>query len=165
MNRSQIEEIKASIKTEYETKINKLRSEMEVALSALTTVEDTLFVSNIIQRNVPKSVDMVKAPKMEEINKKSETRIPSVTSRIKSALDKIHGEFTSPYLRELVNNDGIGKKLTKESFAPALSKLKSDGIIVMLTKPQGGNRPGKYIKAEEIKTQTKSSPNTEAKLF
>lgn len=150
MNRSQIEAMKASIKTEYQAKISKLENEMQTALFSLSKVEETLCASNLIQTELAMGNimrDNIVESAHKEHNQMVRTRIPSIRSRIINALDKIQEGATTNQLLETVNNDGTGKEISKNSFFPEFSRLKKEGIIVVDLK-QEGPRPGTYKKAE-----------------
>ena len=145
MNKLQIAEIKSSIRTEYETKINKLKEEMEVALSALSRVEETLYQSNLIQSELPIPT-RADTPPVGNIRK-----VKGVPSRVNAALSKMYGEFKSRELWDVANNEGDRKKISRKNFAPCFSDLKKSGKIVVIKEPMGNN-PGIY-KRVEIKTQ------------
>ena len=146
MNRQQLEDMKKSIKAEYDAKIKKLGDEMQDALSSLSKVEETLCASNLLQTELPMPIEKtIKRGKIVRAVRKLE-RIPSVSTRIKDALDKIQGEFTTHQLFTAINNDGIGLKVNKKNFAPRFSRLKKDNVVITVLEPEG-NRPGKYRKA------------------
>jgi hypothetical protein len=155
MNQSLIAEMKANIQSEYEAKISRLQDEMNTAIDALSKVEETLFASNIISNELPASIKKKIPMALEQ--EPNTARPLSIRSRIIKALNKMGGEFTTRQLRDAVNSDGTGKEVKKNGFAPEFTRLKKNNLVIVIQEQQG-NQPGKYKKAEEIKTQAASSP-------
>jgi hypothetical protein len=148
MNRRQLDAMKKSIKSEYESKIKRLRDEMQDALASLAKVEETFFASELIQTELPVPAGKIEKHLEENEEKKTE-RIPSVRARINNALASMEGEFTTQQLLEAVNNDGTNKEVPKNSFLPEFSRLKKDKAIIVVSDQQG-NKPGGYKKAEPL---------------
>ena len=144
MDKSTIAEVKSMIRSQYESKINKLKEEMQSALSALSIVEESFS---------PKEGSTIPATQGEPILRRRVLagRNRSARERIVSALGNIHGEFTTSMLSEMVTKDEIGRPIKKGTFAPVFADLVKDGTVVVLKKPKG-NHAGVYIRAEENST-------------
>ena len=161
MNKSQIAEMKATIKNEYEIKINKLREEMEDALSSLSRVEKTL-VEEISPENF--NVKAIKFSRGAPIGstpikrKRLESHTETVEERIANALQKMNGEFTRSELFEKTNNDGSGKEMKMGSFGPKFANLVKEGEIIVL-KESKGNQGGIYVRAKQPQVQSETPPD------
>jgi len=149
MDRLQISEMKTAIKREYETKINKLREEMEFALSSLGKVEQTLFSSDADASGLPESkIGHGSVPARSRRTRFPTKTKPSVLTRIKTALVNLDGEFTRNELKERTERDGYGE-IPSNTFAPTFKKLKKEEIC--LVAGPHGTQAGIYRKADDVK--------------
>ena len=70
-------------------------------------------------------------------------------TRIKDALDKMEGDFSSADLLNAASKDGRGNEIPRNSFYPIFSNLMKDGSIIIVEK-QIGSIPGIYKKAYPV---------------
>jgi|APFre7841882630_1041343.scaffolds.fasta_scaffold31662_1 hypothetical protein len=155
MNKAQIAEMKATIKTEYEAKIGKLREEMEDALSSLSRVEKTLIEESVLKNS---NIEAASLPLAKPILKKRWHISKSATERIMTALQEMDAEFSSGQLKEKANNDGYGKEIIRGTFGGIFADLIKTGKIIVVQERKG-NQGGLYIRGDQGKTQSESSPD------
>jgi hypothetical protein len=147
MSDSQINEVRTRIKTEYETKINKLREEMETLLAAVPQIA-TYFDDIAATKNVAKGKKkLVRHARV--ITRKATT--PTAEERVRACKKIISSPFHRKDLYEVINKDGCGE-MPEGTFSPAFSKLIEKDEIIEVEKAQG-NQPSTYIWADEHKSE------------
>jgi hypothetical protein len=146
MDRNQLDSIKEAIKAEYDIKISEatrdLTAERDNAIAALSLVEDRLY--SVTSKSV---VDKTISPVKDSM---------TVAARIRAALERMIGEFTTRDWIESINNDGMGRKIDRRQIAPYITRMKGNQIDVM--REFDGNNPGIYKKRQTPHTQAVSSP-------
>jgi hypothetical protein len=158
MNKAQIAEMKATIKSEYEAKIGKLREEMEDALSSLSRVEKTLVVESVLENSNIKAISLspVKSTLIKKWRKVSPPK--GAEERITMALQEMDAEFSSAELKEKANSNGYGKEIKRGTFSGIFADLIKTGKIIVVQERKG-NQGGRYIRGDQGKTQSESSPD------
>jgi len=151
MNKSQISQMKATITTEYEIKINRLKEEMEDALSSLSRVEKTLGEEPSMKENTGES----SPSRLKLLPRKRWIKVTAKTveGRIMDTLQEMKGEFSRSELFEKANNDGSGKEMKIGSFAPKFAQLIKNGSIIVIREGKG-SQGGLYAKADQSKAQS-----------
>jgi hypothetical protein len=141
MDRSEVEEIKKTIVSDYTARIEKLKEEMKAELSALSRV-----AARIAKTDSAKKAPVIryKGPGLGIME-----RTPTASERILAAKKVLKGIFTRKDLHDAVNNDGYGE-MKEGTFSPYVSRLVAKGEIVEVEKSVG-TAPGAYIWSEERK--------------
>ena len=145
MNKSQILEMRSTIKTEYETKIKKLKDEMEEVLSSFSRVEKTLAEeasqANIGPMEPTTHIKIERKKRFKKSNRESEKQ------RVITALQEMDPKFSTGELKEKINNDGTGKEIKKGTFAGIFADLMKTRKIIVLQERKG-SQGGVYKKSE-----------------
>lgn len=159
MDKTQVAELIASIKSEYDYKINNLKQEMESTIRSLENLFD-------IKEDIPHGI--------RKLNRRTNVPIVaargnavqsiSVPRRMKLAVDKMQGEFERRELFEMTNNDETGIKSPIGTLSIAFSHLIKNGEIIEVHKARGTKR-GLYKKRENQIMQAEPSPVMQKELL
>jgi len=142
MDDATINKLREVIKAEYQVKIDKLTEEMDAELIALSRLAPRLkSLSPTETREVQAPVRSIRTKFPTEGN-------PSIKERLKGALSRMSGPFTSAELLDKAIHDATGIEIAKPTFQSILSRMIKDGEIDVVTK-QFGNTPGTYKKPGE----------------
>lgn len=151
MDDNVINQLREVIKAEYKAKIDKLTEELESELIALSRLAPRLKSITPTEGN-----ETLQAPQRSTRTKFPDG--PSIKERLRGAINRMTGVFTSAELLEAAIHDATGTDIAKPTFQSVLSRMIKDGEIEVVSK-QFGNTPGTYKKPE---TTAKS---TEQDLF
>ena len=160
MDEIQIEQLKTEIKAEYEPKIKKLIEDMEAELAAVSRIEARLRRFCPVQQNETAQAVQYPEPRRTGLFKLIDIGIktPSAPIRIKAAIEKTSGDFTSADILQAANNDGTGKEIPRNTFFPVFSKLlNEENKTITTVREQKGNQPGVYRKVSKETLLAESS--------
>ena len=150
MDDNVISQLREVIKAEYQVKIDKLREEMEAELIALSRLAPRLKSLSPLEANeMPQ--ESVKARVKSTRTKFPE--LPSIKDRLRGALNRMQGTFTSAELFDNAIHDATGVDISKPTFHSILSRMIKDGEIAIVKK-QFGFTPGTYKKPEALTEST-----------
>jgi hypothetical protein len=132
----QTQNMKDAIRGTCQPQIDELLEELENFISAVSRVEQRLYSRPVLQPSQPST------PTPPPVNPKDGKSL-SAAQRIKSALETMHGEFTSFELWDAANKDGHGAPITRSAFATCFARLLKNGQVIQVS-AHIGNVPGTY---------------------
>jgi len=161
MNALAIDNMKATIRAEYEARIKKLRDEMEDVLASLSAAEVTLGWAS-----TPPIRSSRKLPASYAIEGNFQIgaggRTLSAKSRILAQKSIITGRFQRMALYASVLLDGYGE-MPQGTFSPSFSILVRNGEIIEVEEGLGST-PSIYMWKDEVALEELPT-STETRLF
>jgi len=149
MDKTELDAVRASIITEYQTQIDKLKEEMNAELAALTRLEQRFKGLAGKQKS-----HRTKFPPGYQ----PEGKPPMGRERILAAKRILSGRFSRKDLHAAVNNDGHGE-MKVGTFSPYVSELIGKEIVEV--QKAIGNEPAVYMWRDGIETFKIESPAEE----
>ena len=156
MDSNQFIDLITAIRDEYDSKINKLHQEKNQTIASLENLfnmkEEIVRVSNSSTAHATTTGAL-----------RRRITIPSVPVRMKTALNKMQGEFERLSFFDIVNSDETGLKSPIGTLALAFSNLIKNGEIIEVQKPRG-TKKGKYRRSNEGSVDNQSISTNEISL-